>query len=264
MRFLSLILFSLILLQSNLAQAKDKLVATPINSPVKETYLKVRLQGFDSISEVLFKPKSGGSEVSGLVVKEGNTFIGKFKGSYLKPGRYEYRVKIRTASGKSQQDEAASVAFINFEIDSSLGVADPGEEGKKTLGGIDSDSDGVRDDIQRWINEEYLGKESTKKALKQMVVSMNKSLESSNDKSLSNQHSHDIGYAIGCLAWIDRNNFNEIESRIRKNFYNTSLRIKTKMEVDSNFHGQGVGPREKELKTANWNSLCEFEAIKNN
>jgi len=28
---------------------------------------------------------------------------------------------------------------------------DPGEAGKATLAGVDSDNDGVRDDIQRWI-----------------------------------------------------------------------------------------------------------------
>lgn len=264
MRFFPLIVFSFILLQSNLVQAKERLVATPINSPVKEAYVKVRLEGFASISEVLFKPKNGGSEVSGEVVKEGNTFIGKLRGSSLKPGNYEYRVKIRTTSGKSQQDEAASVAFINFEIDPSLEVADPGEEGKKTLTGIDSDNDSVRDDVQRWINETYSFKASTKSALRQMAVSMNKSLEYSNNKNLSNQHSHDIGYAIDCLTWIDNDSFYETERLLRKNFYNTTDRIKSKIVVDANFHGEGVGPRTKELDFSNWNSLCNFTAVKNN
>ncbi len=32
---------------------------------------------------------------------------------------------------------------------------DPGESGKQTLAGIDSDHDGVRDDIERWILQRY-------------------------------------------------------------------------------------------------------------
>jgi hypothetical protein len=34
---------------------------------------------------------------------------------------------------------------------------DPGEAGKQTLEGIDSDNDGVHDDVQRWIVLTYLG-----------------------------------------------------------------------------------------------------------
>lgn len=182
MRFLSLMIFNLILSQSNLALAKEELVAIPTNSPVKETYLKVKLEGFDAISEVLFKPKNGGSEVAGEVTKEGTAIIGKFKVSFLKPGKYEYRVKTRSASGNSQQNEAASVAFINFEIDSSLGVADPGEAGIKTLGGIDSDNNGVRDDVQRWINESFNSNANMKKALNQIAKSDQSQILNSNNE----------------------------------------------------------------------------------
>lgn len=182
MRFFSLMLFSLILFQSNLALAKEELVATPINSPVKETYLKVKLEGFDLISEVLFKPKNGGTEVSGEVIKEGNAFIGKFKVSFLNPGKYEYRVKVRIGSGNSGQNDAASVAFINFALDPSLEVADPEENGKKTLAGIDSDNNGVRDDVQRWINESFNSNANMKKALGQISKSEQSKIINSNNE----------------------------------------------------------------------------------
>ena len=41
--------------------------------------------------------------------------------------------------------------IIPNDIDVTGLPPDPGEEGKKTLQGIDSDNDGVRDDIQRYI-----------------------------------------------------------------------------------------------------------------
>jgi hypothetical protein len=254
-------LFSLTLLESNLAQAKDKLVATPINSPVKETYLKVRLQGFDSISEVLFKPKSGGSEVSGLVVKEANTFFGKFKGSYLKPGRYEYRVKIRTASGKSQQDEAASVAFISFEIDPSLGVADPGENGNKTLVGIDSDNDGVRDDAQRWINETYPNMPSTKLALYQVAKNtQDMILNSKNREHLRQVNAPEVSKSIACFSWVTSGNPKYSTSSLDSVLANTEGRVQARLEAESHFGGISTP---KEVSETDWDDLkkfCKFPA----
>ena len=47
---------------------------------------------------------------------------------------------------------------------------DPGQEGRKTLEGIDSDHDGLRDDVQRWIYARYPNDESKRKALRQMAL----------------------------------------------------------------------------------------------
>lgn len=46
---------------------------------------------------------------------------------------------------------------------------DPGEAGKATLAGIDSDNDGVRDDVQRWIVINYPNSQKTRAALVQEV-----------------------------------------------------------------------------------------------
>jgi hypothetical protein len=262
-RFISLMLFSLILFQSNLALAKEKLVATPINSPVKETYLKVKLEGFSSILEVLFKPKNGGSEISGEVVKEGATFIGKLRGSSLKPGSYEYRVKIRTTSGKSQQDEAASTAFFSFVIDSSLGVADPGEEGKKTIAGIDSDHDGVRDDVQRWINEEYpiSTSPSTHQALKQGARTMQAIVLNSENQAAAIQAQIKDLEAASCLWWI-KGADTKIEKLARAHFYNTPERIQANFRVQAYRRGSSSPESIKNIDFNNHNQLCEFSATK--
>ena len=44
---------------------------------------------------------------------------------------------------------------------------DPGEAGKQTLAGVDSDQDGVRDDVQRYIAFKYPQSERTRAALSQ-------------------------------------------------------------------------------------------------
>lgn len=46
---------------------------------------------------------------------------------------------------------------------------DPGEAGKQTLEGIDSDNDGVRDDLQREIVFMYPGKDEVRRVLRAMV-----------------------------------------------------------------------------------------------
>ena len=53
--------------------------------------------------------------------------------------------------------------FVGYELSDVFAVTvvpfalppDPGEAGKQTLAGIDSDGDGVRDDVQRWISISY-------------------------------------------------------------------------------------------------------------
>lgn len=48
-------------------------------------------------------------------------------------------------------------------------VKDPGERGKSSVAGIDVDEDGVRDDIQVWIEKEFQDNELIQKAVKEMA-----------------------------------------------------------------------------------------------
>ena len=252
------LLFSISLL------AKDKLTATPTNSPVKETYVKVKLEGFTTIAEVFFKPKNGPTEFPGEVAKEGTSFIGKFKGSTLKPGTYEYRVKIRTASGKSEQDEAASTVFFTFVIDASLEVADPGEAGMKTLAGIDADNSKIRDDAQRWINEKYpmATFPSTNKALKQISKYAQLGVLNATNKAESIRFTQLEGEASGCLKWIRKKDTTRGEKNLRAIFFNTKDRIKANMQGDLNFNGQGPSSKKESTPYERYNELCEFSATK--
>lgn len=248
---------------SSTAFAKDKLVASPVNSPVKETFLKVKLEGFDSISGVLFKPKNGSTEVAGEVVKEGTSYIGKLKASALKPGSYEYRVKVQTLSGISAKDEAASTAFINFVVDSSLEVSDPGEECKKTLAGIDSDNDGVRDDIQRWINENFSSRESFKQGLKQYAKYKQLEILNVDNKAKSIEYTHKTFEATECnLSIAGYDETIKVNKELIAKYYNTEARVKATNKADSNFHGQGESKKVLALKVNERIKLCEFEATK--
>lgn len=54
---------------------------------------------------------------------------------------------------------------------------DPGEEGEETLAGVDSDGDGLRDDIQRYIALEYWEEPSLQLALRQYAQSLQSTIE---------------------------------------------------------------------------------------
>jgi hypothetical protein len=49
---------------------------------------------------------------------------------------------------------------------------DPGEAGKETLAGIDSDSDGVRDDLQRYIQVNYFGSPAIAETMTEISIGL--------------------------------------------------------------------------------------------
>ncbi len=76
---------------------------------------------------------------------------------------------------------------------------DPGEAGKQTLAGIDSDHDGVRDDVQRYIAQTYPNSAKTRAALTQDAKVVQSELLDANSKQLSMQHSDEEDKAASCL-----------------------------------------------------------------
>lgn len=67
-------------------------------------------------------------------------------------------------------------------------LKDPGEAGKKTVEGIDSDKDGVRDDLQVWIESEFRKSELIQMAVKEMAR--------------THPASCDFKYKTGCLELL--------------------------------------------------------------
>src|SRR2546430_1155332 len=79
--------------------------------------------------------------------------------------------------------------------------ADPGEAGKRTLEGIDSDRDGLRDDVQRWIFARYPNDVSKRNSLRQMALAIQ--MDSTTDLS-QEQMRHSLEQdkrAIACLYY---------------------------------------------------------------
>lgn len=80
---------------------------------------------------------------------------------------------------------------------------DPGEAGKSTLEGIDSDNDGVRDDLQRYMAFKYFKDVKFRAFLTLYAKALQQSLIDAEDKMLSIQHSKEIKRLRKCKIYME-------------------------------------------------------------
>jgi len=130
---------------------------------------------------------------------------------------------------------------------------DPGPAGKATLAGIDSDNDGVRDDVQRWIVFNYPNSAKTRAALTQMTKTMQQFLLSAADpvKSYANAVQQDRD--IECLVYVQPNNYYDIGMKLRAIFLNTDLRTKAWLQADKHLSGKGFPSHSNKKLGCNFN-----------
>ncbi len=79
---------------------------------------------------------------------------------------------------------------------------DPGEAGKATIGGIDVDNDGVRDDVQRYIAIKYADSEKRRAVLTQYAKIFQNALLDSDSKEKSIKHAEEISRAGSCSSYM--------------------------------------------------------------
>ena len=127
-------------------------------------------------------------------------------------------------------EESSNAIFTNLP-------PDPGAAGKLTLAGIDSDNDGVRDDVQRWILMTYPNSQKTRAALTQRTKMMQQFLlDAANPvKSLSN--AVQMGRDRSCLAYVQRKDFYNIGMEQKAIFLNTYTRSKAWLQAGRHLSG---------------------------
>lgn len=167
----------------------------PLNSPVKESVAKFLIKvpnGFE-IDDVRYKIRNANhlfekdrphQKINLIDAPDGKEL--HIPVSKLPPGFYQLFVKIRDRKNKEHEYKNQYKDHAMFVIDSSLQVPMPNEkENNKTVAGIDSDGDGIRDDIQRWINEEFSSQPKVKMAMRQVAMGRQLDLLSVNNKEQS-------------------------------------------------------------------------------
>ncbi len=119
---------------------------------------------------------------------------------------------------------------------------DPGEAGKATIEGIDTDKDGVRDDVQIAIYERHPVDEKVRKALEANSMALQQAIvgasESDNEKIYSAMDA--IGVSSYCLVRATDNPHAESDFVERK-MMNTSERSAAYMKFSEAMNGQFFG-----------------------
>jgi hypothetical protein len=152
--------------------------------------------------------------------------------------------------------------LIIFHASAGKEVQNLGEEGKKTLLGVDSDKDGVRDDVQIWIDKRYPSNSnpSTNSAMRQFAKYIQLELQFYSDKEQVTPVHQKKLETIFCLMWVNDEG-SRLTKEIEGQMLNTRERIKAYVKVDSYFDGSNAPKSFRGLKWKEMNKFCEFEAI---
>ncbi|WP_252179537.1 hypothetical protein [Endozoicomonas sp. 4G] len=114
---------------------------------------------------------------------------------------------------------------------------DPGEDGLIGLAGIDSNQDGVRDDIERFIERVLTDSEQERKAARQLAKVSQKKLENAYDREKIIELSDESGAAVLCLLHVMDGNSTAFRHKMRAKIYNTLERIKAWNKMNSHLSG---------------------------
>lgn len=132
---------------------------------------------------------------------------------------------------------------------------DPGEAGKATLEGIDTDGDGLRDDIQRYIALTYPDSQKTRAALRQFTLALNKSILGSPDEESALNNTELEARASECLWSIHSEGSIKMSNLLMAEYLNTMERSRAYLEYDSKLAGHVFGGKDfDEYRTS-----CSFD-----
>ena len=131
---------------------------------------------------------------------------------------------------------------------------DPGREGKQTLLGIDSDSDSVRDDIQRYIYYAYPDNELIRVALTQVAIEYQGLLSQANDREAVLYHAKRMSSHGECLDFIQGEIASDTLASLKAQVLNTKERSLAYIKYNNNIAGKIIiGAPLKD-----WKKSCTF------
>jgi len=138
---------------------------------------------------------------------------------------------------------------------------DPGEAGKLTKLGIDSDGNGVRDDVQRYIIEKYDESEYKQLALFQYAVALQLMLSDAENKEKTFDNSDQLAVALRCVEYVWGSDdfymvYKKDIHKLNAKMFNTKERVVAWFKANGKLSGKVTtvtDPTREELKKS-----CEF------
>ena len=172
-------------------------------------------------------------------------------------GVYEGTLHLRQASGRGNGTQARPLP-MKLTVGVLLYPPDPGEAGKETLEGIDSDGDGVRDDIQRYIELTYPNEPAVRDGLRQYSIHLQSALLDAGDEEKAVQHVEGLDRADNCLkAILGFSGGIEARDKLSAEFLDTEIRSTAYIQHDSQLSGRVFMLRPLGEPIEN---LCDFDS----
>lgn len=114
---------------------------------------------------------------------------------------------------------------------------DPGDAGKATIEGIDSDNDGVRDDVERWIAVTYATSSRMRAAATQVARAVQLALTATTQAEID---AADVAgdRAAECALITDSDNTSVLLELTQIEVLNTIERLRAQDNFDNNFTGR--------------------------
>lgn len=174
-------------------------------------------------------------------------------------GEYDGVIQLKQATvGKNQRVIANPLPIklvITEQEDNEVLPPDPGEAGKQTLSGIDSDSDGVRDDIQRYIYFAYPDDEKVRVALTQVAIEYQGLLSQASDPDAAFNHATRMARHGECLDYIQGEIASDTLAALKAEFLNTKERSLAYINYSDTLGGEII----LGAPLQNWKNSCNFD-----
>lgn len=134
---------------------------------------------------------------------------------------------------------------------------DPGPAGSATLGGVDVNGNGVRDDIERWIGLTFRGSEKSRQALTQSYYAVQALVNFGSVGNRDQVHNNMTAFqrAGECLDYVRPDDAVDVMRRLRAQILNTSARTNAYLQA-SRLLGGGSFPGKP---MSQWKESCSFD-----
>lgn len=241
----------------------------PLNSPVKDALAKflIKVSNDNKIEDVsvriknanhLFEKDKPYKKMNVVDVKGGKEL--HIQVSSLPPGFYQVFVKLKSHKKIEYSNKNKYKNYVRLIIEGANKVAAPDErENNRTVKGVDSDNDGIRDDIQRWIDEEFSSQPDVRLGMRQIAIANQLELLTVANREQSIIASRKLLDSINCLGSIvGTDAATKYQREHDAKLLNTKDRLNANIKSNSNFSGQAY-----ELKNSKEEerALCDFDVM---
>lgn len=151
-------------------------------------------------------------------------------------GTYTGTLHLRQASGQGNGTQAKPLP-LKVTVGDLLYPPDPGEAGKATLEGVDSDGDGIRDDVQRYIQLTHPDAPATRAGLSQYARGLQTALLVASNREESRRVAEDLDRADECLESFTGFAAYDFTDDLLIETLNTEARSRAYISFDHNLGG---------------------------